>query len=43
MCIAFITYYPRTRLSDCGSKMHVGDFLESMGVESVKFAEYTLP
>ena len=43
MCFAFITYYPRTRFSDCTSKMHVGDFLQSMGVESVRLGEHTLP
>ena len=43
MCLAFITYFPRTPLTDCGSKSHVGDFLRSMAVQSVEFAGQTLP
>ncbi|KAF0292060.1 DBH-like monooxygenase protein 1 [Amphibalanus amphitrite] len=43
MCLAFITYFPRTPLANCGSKPHVGDFLQAMEVPSVQLGNYTLP
>ena len=44
MCMAFVTYFPRSPLSGCSSQPHVGDFLmHAMGVQSVDVAGLRLP
>ncbi|XP_037072924.1 DBH-like monooxygenase protein 1 [Pollicipes pollicipes] len=43
MCLAFLTYYPRTHLHGCGSYPHVGHYLKDLGVRAVEVTGLELP
>ncbi len=36
MCLAFVLYYPRSRLADCRSLPSASSFLSALGVERVR-------
>ena len=43
MCLAFITYFPRSPLTFCTSKPHIGEFLHSMDVGAVSVGGISMP
>ncbi|XP_037076217.1 DBH-like monooxygenase protein 1 homolog [Pollicipes pollicipes] len=43
MCLAFVTYYPRTALHSCPSYPNMGHYLKDLGVRSVEVAGLELP
>ena len=43
MCLAFITYFPRSPLTFCTSKPHIGEFLHSMDVQAVSVGGIGMP